>query len=151
MKDSVKRLRECVRRKDMRYTRTREEVLRAAFEVGSHFTAEDLFQLLQSRDSQVSRVTVYRAMPFLVRCGILREADPYGSSERKIYEFVYGHPHHDHLICEECGKIEEFVDERIEEIQQEVARNHGFELSGHYHDLRGVCAECQKKRKEEAQ
>jgi Fur family transcriptional regulator, ferric uptake regulator len=59
---------------------------------------------------------------------------------------VLGHRHHDHLICTECGRIEEFHEERIEDLQVEIAKARGFELTSHDLRLMGVCAKCQRSR-----
>ena len=50
--------------------------------------------------------------------------------------------HHDHLICTSCGKIVEFEEPRIEEIQEEIAQRHGFVISSHKHEMYGTCPDC---------
>ena len=54
-------------------------------------------------------------------------------------------PHHDHLICTECGKIIEFENEKIEALQEKIAKENGFKLTEHLMQLYGVCPECQKE------
>ncbi len=63
-----------------------------------------------------------------------------------VYEHVLGHMHHDHMLCLECGKIEEFHDERIEELQLAACRKKGFELVSHDLRLRGYCRACARRR-----
>ena len=59
-----------------------------------------------------------------------------------LYEVAHGRKHHDHLVCERCGLVVEFVNDQIEELQEKVASQHGFELRRHRHELFGVCERC---------
>ena len=69
-----------------------------------------------------------------------------------MYEHVAGHRHHDHLVCMECGRIEEFHDERIERLQAEICERRGFQLADHDLRLMGLCRACQgRARKPEAE
>ena len=63
------------------------------------------------------------------------------------FEPVHGPKHHDHLVCERCGKIIEFEEPKIEKLQEEVARRHKFLVDWHRMELYGLCAECRKKEK----
>jgi Fur family ferric uptake transcriptional regulator len=83
-------------------------------------------------------------MKLLTECGLALERHFRDGEAR--YESAEGH-HHDHLICESCGKIVEFEEARIENLQAEVARRLGFELSGHKMELYGRCADCQRTRR----
>jgi Fur family ferric uptake transcriptional regulator len=65
------------------------------------------------------------------------------------YEFCYGLPHHDHLICERCRRNIEVVDDDIERLQEELAKKHGFTLTRHKMYLYGVCPECRDKGRDE--
>jgi Fur family ferric uptake transcriptional regulator len=133
--------------KGLRLTRQRSRIFEAAFATHDHFTAEGFLGQLAQADvpkaERVSRATVYRALGLLTEGGFLELLD-FGSGEAH-YEHVIGHKHHDHLICTECGRIEEFVDERIEELQMEIARSRGFELTSHDLRLLGVCKSCRRK------
>ena len=64
------------------------------------------------------------------------------AGDSKSYETTYGAEHHDHLVCARCGTVVEFGFEAFEILQREVAARHGFRLTGHAHELLGVCAEC---------
>jgi Fur family ferric uptake transcriptional regulator len=63
------------------------------------------------------------------------------------YEHEYGHEHHDHLICERCRRSIEVVDPRIEELQEKLARDHGFVMTRHKLDMFGICSKCMAKGK----
>jgi Fur family ferric uptake transcriptional regulator len=131
--------------RELKLTSQRRRIFERAFATHEHFSAERLYGWMRAEEgSRVSRATVYRTLSLLVEGGFLETLDA-GQSEL-LYEHVLGHRHHDHLVCIDCGRIEEFSDERIEEFQREAALRKGFQL--HYHNLRlfGTCASCTKKR-----
>ena len=67
------------------------------------------------------------------------------NDEKYRYERLLVGEHHDHLVCTSCGGVIEFVDPRIEELQEAVCKKFGFAPTTHSHQIRGVCAECQAK------
>ena len=130
----------------LRLTPQRVRIFDRAFATHEHFSAETFYGWLrQESGPSVSRATVYRALSLLVDGGFLDSFD--GGKGELVYEHVMGHRHHDHMVCMECGRIEEFYDERIEKIQSELAAKHGFELVEHDHRLRGYCRACARARK----
>lgn len=137
-----------LRERSLKLTPQRMRILDRAFETHEHFTAEELYGWLRDEGgSSVSRATVYRTLSMLVDGGFLESLDS-GRGEL-LYEHVMGHRHHDHLLCIDCGKIEEFTDERIEALQNEVCEARGFQLVDHDLRLRGYCRSCALKRKRE--
>lgn len=141
---------EFLRGHNLKLTPQRERIFDRAFATHEHFTAETLYGWLKEEDGpSVSRATVYRTLSLLVEGSFLDSFDS-GRGEL-LYEHVMGHRHHDHLVCLDCGKIEEFFDERIESVQEEVCRQFGFELVDHDHRLKGYCRSCAKKRRAEAE
>jgi len=134
-----------LRTRALKLTLQRKRIFERVFATHEHFSAETLYGWMRAEaGSGVSRATVYRTLSLLVEGGFLETLDA-GQSEL-LYEHVLGHRHHDHLVCVDCGRIEEFSDERIEEFQREAAARKGFRLL--YHNLRlfGTCASCTKKR-----
>lgn len=129
----------------LKLTPQRRRIFERVFSTHEHFSAERLYGWLSGEEGpRVSRATVYRTLSLLVEGGFLETLDT-GQGEL-LYEHVLGHRHHDHLVCIDCGKIEEFTDERIEALQVEAAARKGFALQ--YHNLRlfGTCAVCTRKR-----
>ena len=89
------------------YCRLVSCIFEKAFETHEHFSAEKLYEWLRQEDGpKVSRATVYRTLDMLERGGFIESLDV-GRGEL-VYEHVLGHKHHDHLVCTECGRIEEF-------------------------------------------
>jgi len=131
----------------LRLTPQRERIFERAFATHEHFSAETMYGWLRAEGGpRVSRATVYRTLSLLLEGEFMRSLDT-GSGEL-VYEHTMGHQHHDHLLCEECGKIEEFYDEAIEERQRAVCDERGFVLRSHDLRLVGTCRACARKVKE---
>ena len=140
----LKRFEGFLREEGLRLTPQRERLIQQVFTTHDHFSAETLYMWLRDEGgSSVSRATVYRTLELLERGGFVESMDV-GTGER-VYEHILGHRHHDHLICVDCGRIEEFHDERIERLQDEVARKFSFILTSHVLKLSGRCASCNRK------
>jgi Fur family transcriptional regulator, ferric uptake regulator len=138
--EATERLREYLRAQKLRLTPERMAMLRAALGYPGHFDAEEMVTHLRRRRSRVSRATIYRTLGLLERCGILRKS--LLGQGRSVYERALGRGHHDHVVCATCGKIEEFYDERVERLQEEVAAGLGFRILDHLHELFGLCKDC---------
>src|SRR3989339_1032456 len=99
----------------LKFTAERQAILDRVFENHKHFEADELLVDLRLNDMKISKATIYRTLALLVKCGLLREV--IFGEKHAHYEHVYGHEHHEHLVCIKCGKIIEFSDERIEKYQ----------------------------------
>jgi Fur family transcriptional regulator, ferric uptake regulator len=126
----------------LKSTRQRSLIIDTFFSVGGHLSVEELWNRVRQQDAKVSVATVYRTMKLLNECG-LAHARNFGDGQTR-YEAAAGRHHHDHLICTHCGTIVEFEDDRIEEMQDAVARKHGFTVTSHKMELYGLCRNCQR-------
>ena len=107
------RIYEFLSTKGLRKTVQRDAIIEAAFGTTEHYTAEELLVMSKKIEPSVSRATVYRTLPLLVECGVLKEMD-FGK-DYKFYDPNYiDHPAHNHLICVACSKIVEFEDRNID-------------------------------------
>ncbi len=131
-----------LKRKHLKLTRPRLSVLETAVSARRHFEPEELVSDLRAK--AVSRATVYRTLALLLESGLLKEV--FEKDGQRIYEPMHGLPHHDHLVCLGCGKIIEFVDDRIEKRQDAVCRKFGFRIVSHMHQIMGYCRRCERKR-----
>ena len=129
--------------KGLSITPQRKVIVETFIETEGHFSAEDLFNLVQEKSSDIGQATVYRTLKLLVDSGLADCLD-FGCGVA-LYEHSYGHNHHDHLICTVCDKKVEVVDEVIERKQEELAKRSGYKLTRHRMYLYGVCADCQKE------
>uniref|UniRef100_I2PWS8 Ferric uptake regulation protein n=1 Tax=Desulfovibrio sp. U5L TaxID=596152 RepID=I2PWS8_9BACT len=133
-----------VARKKLKMTPQRRQILHVFLAEEGHVTSEELYQKVKRDSSSIGQATVYRTLKLLADSGLAKAVE-FGDGAMR-YEILYGQTHHDHLICEECGVNVEVVDPAIERLQEEVARRHGFALTGHKLYLYGLCPDCQKKR-----
>lgn len=140
VQEATDRLREYLRGQKLRFTPERQSLLQAALGYPGHFDAEEMVAHLRRRRSRVSRATIYRTLALFERCGILRKS--LLKQGRGIYETALGRDHHDHIVCAGCGRIDEFYDERVERLQDEVAGHLGFQILDHLHELVGLCRAC---------
>jgi Fur family ferric uptake transcriptional regulator len=101
-----------------------------------HMTAEDVFRILLQERTDIGLATVYRVLLQFEQAGILTRSSFDGG--RAVYELNEGH-HHDHLICLDCGKVEEFFDEEIEKRQKAIAKAKGFTIAEHALSLYANC------------
>ncbi len=134
------RLKAYMERHGLKTSRRRDAIVDAFLAVAGHVSVDELLAAARERDARVSPATVYRAIKLLVDAGVA-VARQFGDGQTR-YEPVDPAAHHDHLICTDCGAIVEFVDDRIEELQDQVAARHGFEVTRHRLELYGRCARC---------
>lgn len=133
-----------LRSKGLKFTFERRIILETIFSLHNHFDVEDLYRKIEKRiGERISLATIYRTLPLLVESGLIREA--LKCQERGVYEHIWGHKHHDHIICINCGKVIEFTDEDIEKLQEKVCKKFNFKPMEHRLGIRGYCGECQKK------
>ncbi len=101
-----------------------------------HMTAEDVFRVLLEERSDIGLATVYRVLMQFEQAGLLTRSN--FESGKAVYELNEGQ-HHDHLVCLDCGRVEEFFDAEIEKRQQMVAKTRGFVLQEHALSLYASC------------
>ena len=101
-----------------------------------HLTAEDVYKHLLTEGSDIGLATVYRVLMQFEQAGILTRS--HFESGKSVFELNEG-KHHDHLVCLDCGRVEEFYDPEIEARQRQIAQARGFELQEHALSLYAVC------------
>jgi len=103
-----------------------------------HMTAEEVYRLLSDEDLDIGLATVYRVLTQFEQAGLLIRH--HFDSDKAVFELNEG-DHHDHLVCLQCGKVEEFLDSEIEKRQHRIAKERGFSI--HDHSLQ-IYADCIK-------
>ncbi len=137
------RLNSYMAKKGLRSTAQRRLIIDTFFEGASHMTIEDLLNEVRGRDKGIGYATVYRTLKLLAECGVASERR-FGDGLSRYELADEATTHHDHLICVACGKIVEFEEPRIEELQEEIAVRHGFAITSHKHEMYGTCPDCQQ-------
>tara|TARA_A100001035_G_C27654279_1_gene440724 strand:+ start:233 stop:646 length:414 start_codon:yes stop_codon:yes gene_type:complete len=105
-----------------------------------HVSAEDVYKMLIAADEEIGLATVYRVLTQFEQAGLVARHNFEGG--HSVFE-LSKEDHHDHIVCQKCGKITEFSDEKIEIRQSEVAKSLGYILLDHNLNMYGVCPDCQ--------
>ena len=126
-------LAEVLRKEGLRYTSKRQAVWDEIKKSEEHRDAEDIYLQLKSNNHNVSRATVYRTIDVLVKNHMVRKMDL--GDGRNLFEPRIDDEHHDHMICLDTGKIIEFFDEELEDLQDKIAEKHGYKVVRHVHQL----------------
>jgi Fur family ferric uptake transcriptional regulator len=134
------RLASWIAARGLKATRQRDVIVDAFFSTEGHLSVDQLLEKAKERDPSIGAATVYRTMKILTDAG-LASARHFEGGQTK-YEAALDRHHHDHLICTSCGNIVEFENERIEELQDRVALEHGFIVTRHKLELYGLCKDC---------
>ena len=125
----------------------RDVILEVFLKTEKHITPQELHHIIIQDHPDIGLSTVYRTLKILAECNLAEEIHRKDGSS--VFERKHERPHHDHLICNKCGKYIEFINQTIEEIQKQVAREHGFKMKGHKLEIYGICKECQQEEKRE--
>lgn len=124
----------------LRLTNQRQVIFDEFMKYDSHIDINGLYSITKQIDPNIGLATIYRTIKLLIDAGIVREVQ-FGDG-RSCYETIMGKKHHDHLICEVCGKNIEFNEPEIEDIQEKIAAKYKFKLTTHSMNLFGVCEKC---------
>ena len=124
---------EVLRKEGLRYTSQRQAVWDEIKKSEEHRDVEDIYLQLKSNNHNVSRATVYRTIDVLVKNHMVRKMDL--GDGRNLFEPRIDDEHHDHMICLDTGKIIEFFDEELEDLQDKIAEKHGYKVVRHVHQL----------------
>jgi Fur family transcriptional regulator, ferric uptake regulator len=109
---------------------------------GHHLSAEEIYQILVNSGQEIGLATVYRVLTQFEQAGlVIRHHFEGGLS---VFELDQGE-HHDHLVCMRCGRVQEFIDQIIEERQKAIAKKQQFTITDHNLTIYGICAECTAK------
>ena len=134
----IDKFKDILKNEGLRYTKQRQQVWDEIRNSSEHRDAEEIYIQINNasksnHSEKVSRATVYRTIDVLVKNNLVRKMEL--GDGRALYEHKIEEEHHDHIICVETGKIIEFYNEELEKIQEDVVKEHGYELVRHVHQL----------------
>jgi Fur family ferric uptake transcriptional regulator len=140
MQNEIQVFREFIRNKGLRNTPEREVIIEEIFSKHDHFDVDELYLRLKKKHKKVSKPSIYRILPLLLESGLIQEA--YFENGHLHYEHIYGHDHHCHLRCMNCGKTIEFNEKSIIAIEKRLADQYDFQVEGHKFEVFGYCQKC---------
>lgn len=134
-----------LKRHGLKVTEARLQVLEVLVSTQGHLSADQVNKVLEQTGlGALSVATVYRVLTQFHEEGLVHRHQ--FDDTAFVYEYA-DDSHHDHLICEKCGKIDEFFDNEIEKAQTRIAKKKGYLLKAHSMVLHGICPGCQKAKK----
>ncbi|HET6516124.1 MAG TPA: transcriptional repressor [Thermodesulfovibrionales bacterium] len=133
-------------RKGLKFTKERQRILVEVFDFHGHFDPEELLLSMRNKAVSVSRASIYRTLPLLLESGLIEQVEK--NDKHSHYEHTFGHGHHDHLICVQCGAVIEVFSPKLEALQDELCRETGFRGIKHTLEIKGYCRICCQKTKE---
>ena len=132
-----------LKKKQLKFTPERQAVLKGIFSLHRHFDVDDVYDKLRKNGENICRATIYRTLPLLVESAFITET--FRCQGRGNYEHIFGHEHHDHMLCIKCGKVIEFRNEKIKKLQEGICKRYGFKPVEHRLGIKGYCKKCQAK------
>ena len=128
----------------LRVTPQRHSIIEYILRMPAHFSADELLTMLRNRQMEVSRATLYRLLPKLVQLGVIREVI-YGEEHSHYEVLSEAQEYHGHLICEQCGRVIDFVCPAVEGAIIGVCREYRFRHHSHALEITGLCEDCQQQ------
>ena len=110
------------------------------FSLYKHLDASQIYNILNNQGIHISLATIYRVLTSFETNAIVEKHN--FNTEQATYELINPDEHHDHLICIQCHKVLEFLNENIEQLQKDIAINNNFKIVSHSLNIYGICNDC---------
>jgi Fur family ferric uptake transcriptional regulator len=141
-------LKTALHEKGLRLTPQRQVVLEVMLNLGGqHYTADQVYEIVKAKSDDISLATIYRTLELFVEMNILRKFDSGDGIGRYEIDPQNSEHYHHHLICLQCGKITEFKDDLLDDLEEVIAQKAGFRIADHCLRFFGYCQECDKNSK----
>jgi Fur family transcriptional regulator, ferric uptake regulator len=131
-----------IKRAGLKVTGARLKIMELLRTTARHMSAEEVYSTLHSAGEDVGLATVYRVLTQFEAAGLVKRR--HFAEGHSVFEIDQGE-HHDHLVCVKCGRVEEFVDDAIEQRQAAIVKKMGYQMTDHTLTIYGVCPNCSKK------
>jgi Fur family transcriptional regulator, ferric uptake regulator len=128
-----------------RLTGPRRAVLEEVLSRHAPFTSNDLWEAIQQKAPSIGRATVFRTLDLLTQVGVVQRIHRDADTGRCHAYLACDEHHHHHLICNNCGSVTDFTEDKaLEPLVREIERRTHFQVEGHRLELTGVCASCRQ-------
>ena len=135
--------RRSLKEKGLKSTAQRDDIAHVFFGSHRHLSIDELYREVRKVNPRVGYATVYRTIKLLKECDLADEQH-FADGQTRYENAERGEQHHDHILCDRCGRIVEFSDESLERLQEEISARLGFVLARHRLELYGICRECRE-------
>ncbi len=139
----LKDFKKFIKRKGLKYTPEREEILKEILTIEDHFDVDELYLKLKNKGSKISKASIYRTLPLLIEGGYIQEV--YKQEGHSHYEVTLNKLPHLHFICIKCNKVKEAIDEKLAELINKYGEELGFKLLTYHLEIFGICPECKEE------
>lgn len=140
MNRAIEHFKKTLKQGKLRFTKQREAILNQFLVREGHVCVDELYRTLRKKHPHIGYATVCRTVKLLKNTDLASEINFIG--KRRRFEHAFEHPHHDHFICEKCGKAIEIVDPEFEKQQMALCRKYGFGGERHMLQIFGLCRKC---------
>lgn len=142
-------IKKSLKERGFKLTRQREIILEEFMKSNRHFNTEEFYEKVRKKMHGIGYATVYRTLKILRDCGVAMEMD-FGDGAKRFETVPLNSTHHDHIYCISCGRIDEFTDPKIEQLQERIAKKFKYKIVNHTMQLFGYCRSCSGKVKDNA-
>lgn len=143
--DAKEKFKQFAAAQGLRHSQQRDVVVGAFLRAERHVSTQELYDIVKRKNKGIGYTTVARTLKLMAAAGLCRVVD-FGDGLQR-FEHQYGHEHHDHLICTACGRFVEIYSRKLEKIQDELVKEHGYEQMSHKLQIFGLCSKCRRKTK----
>jgi Fur family ferric uptake transcriptional regulator len=133
-----------LREQGLPVTQQREAVAQVVFGSDEHLSVDDIERRLRDGGERIGKATIYRTLDLLVKSRLVEEHD-FGEGFKRYEHRLSQQPVHQHMVCLECGSVEEFESPEVPAIEARVARQFGFRPARHRLEIYGLCSDCQEE------
>jgi len=144
----MRQFEQALRERGLKSTSQRDDIARVFFSAERHLSIEELYRGVKKVNPRVGYATVYRTLKLLKEVGLAAERH-FDDGQARFESVEKDTQHHDHIICERCGKIVEFASQELERLQERIGRFLGFVVGRHRMELYGICAACREGKGEQ--
>jgi Fur family ferric uptake transcriptional regulator len=142
-RERIRRFEQALKERGLKSTSQRDDIARVFFGADRHLSVEEVYRAVKKVNPRVGYATVYRTLRLLKECGLAAERH-FDDGQARYEAAEEEAQHHDHIICERCGKIVEFASQELERLQERIGRFLGFVIDRHRMELYGICADCRE-------